>query len=212
MAEPVPQRTVGRISLYRRLLSRFREDNASHVFSHQLARAAGVTPAQVRRDLMSIGYSGSPARGYDLEGLAAGIAQFLDSPVPEPAALIGVGNLGRAILAYFEGRRPNLAIVAAFDRDKSKTGRAIHGCRCYPVGQLARVMRQRRIGIAVLAVPAEEGQGVADRLVKAGVRGILNFAPVHLRVPAGVYVEDVDITTSLEKVAFFARRSAPARA
>ena len=121
-------------------------------------------------------------------------------------ALVGVGNLGRAILAYFTGRRPNLAIVAAFDRDEHRVNRVIHGCRCYPADKLEETLAEQEIRTAIIAVPAGEAQKVADRLVRGGVRGILNFAPTPLRVPPAVFVQEMDITTSLEKVAFFARQ------
>ena len=128
----IPDKTVGRLSLYRRLLSNLLiEKKEEFIFSHQLARVAGVTAAQVRRDMMIIGYSGSPKRGYAIEELIESIGQFLDAPDLQAVALVGVGNLGRAILTYFAGRRPNLKIVAAFDNDPNKAGTVIGGCRCY---------------------------------------------------------------------------------
>ena len=176
------------------------------MFSHDLAAESGATAAQVRRDVMAVGYSGSPTKGYEIAELAASIARFLDGECSQSVALIGVGNLGRAILAYFSGRRPNLAIVAAFDRDEHRVNRVIHGCRCYPVDVLQEKVAEVGIRTAIIAVPAGEAQTVADRLVRSGVRGILNFAPTHLRVPPNVFVQEIDITTSLEKVAFFARQ------
>ncbi len=201
-----PERTVGRLSLYRRLLVAIQNRGIRHVFSHDLASAAGVTAAQVRRDMMTVGCSGSPAKGYDVAELIEHIGLFLDADEPEPVALVGVGNIGRAMMAYFEGRRPKLKIVAAFDRDVAKTHRVVHGCRCYPIEDMAAVIADKGIRVAMVAVPAEAAQEVADVLVRAGVRGLLNFAPVAIRVPEYVYVEDIDVTTSLEKVAFFARQ------
>lgn len=173
---------------------------------------AGVTAAQVRRDMMAVGYSGSPTRGYDVRALADSIGDFLDAPEGQGVALVGIGNLGRAIMAYFTGRRPRLSIIAAFDNDPTKIDRVIHGCRCYAFSELPEVVRSNKISIAILSVPSGEAQNVADVLVRAGVTGILNFAPMPVRVPPGVYVEDIDMTMSLEKVAFFARqgRSNPA--
>jgi redox-sensing transcriptional repressor len=202
----VPNRTIGRISLYRRLLAGLLADGTKHVFSHELAALAGVSPAQVRRDIMSLGYSGSPAHGYAVEDLINSIGQFLDAPAPEAVALVGVGNLGRAILSYFAGRRPNLTIVAAFDSDPAKANRIIQGCPCHPTEQLASVIAEQGIRIGIIAVPAAAAQGLADLLVRAGVRGILNFAPVPLWVPGTIYVENMDMTMSLEKVAYFARQ------
>jgi redox-sensing transcriptional repressor len=156
--------------------------------------------------MMTVGCSGSPAKGYDVAELIEHIGLFLDADEPEPVALVGVGNIGRAMMAYFEGRRPKLKIVAAFDRDVAKTHRVVHGCRCYPIEDMAAVIADKGIRVAMVAVPAEAAQEVADVLVRAGVRGLLNFAPVAIRVPEYVYVEDIDVTTSLEKVAFFARQ------
>jgi len=120
-------------------------------------------------------------------------------------ALVGVGNLGRAMLAYFQGRRPRLSIVAAFDSDPAKYGRVIQGCRCYSLDQMEEIVRDARITVGVITVPASEAQRIANRLVSSGVTGIINYAPVPLWAPPHVYVEDIDMTMSLEKVAYFAR-------
>lgn len=203
-----PERTITRLSLYRRLLQDLRKSGSESIYSHDLAVLARFTSAQIRRDFMSIGYSGSPQKGYEVNRLLASIEQFLDPPEQEPVALVGVGNLGRAILAFFRGRRPKLTIEACFDIDPANIGRVIHGCRCHAVESVPEVVGALGIHTAVLAVPASAAQAAAERLVRAGVRGILNFAPSRLHVPAGVYVEDIDMTGSLEKVAYFARRSA----
>ncbi len=201
----VSDKTIGRISVYRRLLKEVAARGETNVFSHQLATMAGCTPAQVRRDVMTIGYSGSPARGYDVADLIDSISAVLDPPEHEGIALVGVGNLGRAMLSYFVGRSPRLAIVAAFDEDPEKVNRVIHGCRCYPVDEMEHVIGERGIREAIIAVPAAAAQDAARRLVSAGVNGLVNFAPVRLWVPDGVYVENVDVTMALERVAYFAR-------
>jgi len=203
---PISERTIARLSLYRRLLNVLQAEGVGHVVSRQLADLAGRTAAQVRRDLMVLGYAGSSARGYEVAGLIQSMRQFLDHPGGQDAALVGVGNLGKSLLTHFIGRRPNLAITAAFDSDGTKANRSINACRVWPMDRLARVVRSRDIRVAIIAVPPEAAQEVADCLVAAGVRGILNFAPVRLRVPEDVYVEDLDMTVSLEKVAYFARR------
>ena len=206
----VPEKTIGRLSLYRRLLRAMHSRGAKYVFSHELANAARVTAAQVRRDIMALGYVGSPVRGYDVTELIGSIAGKLDAPEPEGVALVGVGNLGRAIMAFFSGRRPKLAITAAFDTDPEKVNRVIHGVRCYPAEDTEKVIREQGIRLAIIAVPASMAQAVTDQLVRAGVRGILNFAPLPLRFGPGVYVEAVDMTSALEKVAYFARQEAVA--
>lgn len=200
------ERTVERLSLYRQLLIVQQSEKKGHIYSHQLAVMAGVTPAQVRRDLMVVGYTGSPTKGYDIRELIRGIAKFLDAPEPESVVLVGVGNLGRAILSYFSGRRPNLDIVAAFDSDPQKVDRLVLGCRCMAMNQMEEIITQHRVKTGIISVPASDAQTVADQLVRAGVCGILNFAPVPLWAPEGVFVEHIDMAVALEKVAYFARQ------
>ena len=203
----VSDKTIGRLSLYRRILNRIKAEGKNNIYSYQLAGFAGGTAAQVRRDLMAIGYSGSPSRGYEITELTRSLAHFLDAPEGQQAALVGIGNLGRAILTYFSGRRPKLVITAAFDIDPNKVNRLIQGCPCYPVEEIARITREKKIDVGVICVPANQAQVSADRLVEGGVKGILNFAPHRLHLPADVYVEDLDMTMALEKVAYFARQN-----
>jgi len=202
----VSDKTIGRLSTYRRLLYRFVTAGQSHIYSYQIAAIAGVTAAQVRRDLMVVGYSGSPNKGYRVEDLAGSIGEFLDRPEGQNVGLIGIGNLGRAILTFFSGRRPKLTIVAAFDSAPDKINRTIQGCRCYAVEEFPAVAARENITVGVITTPADAAQRVAEMLVECGVRGILNFAPVALKLPPGVHCEDIDMTMALEKVAYFARK------
>jgi redox-sensing transcriptional repressor len=201
--------TIERLSVYLRLLRRFAEEGRENVYSHELAARAGATATQVRRDIMATGFSGSPTRGYSTDGLADAIEEFLDGPSGAKVVVLGVGNLGRAILGYVGYRRARLSIVAAFDRDPEVVGRVIQGIRCYGLEELPAVVKEHGACVAVLTVPTSEAQKAADAVVAAGVRGILNFAPVRLRVPATVYVEDLDVTGTLDKVAYFARLCGP---
>jgi len=201
----VSRKTVGRLSLYRRLLLTLQDAGADHVYSHQLARLAGVTAAQVRRDLMAIGYSGSPNRGYEVGKCLASVAHFLDGPERQDAVLVGVGRLGRALLAHVSGRRPKLHIAACFDTAPELIGTSVEGCRCHDVVHMDEIVRRLGARIGIIAVPSERAQGVAARLVAAGVRSIISFAPVPLRVPPDVFVDYIDITSVLESAAFFAR-------
>jgi len=201
----IPVNTIGRLSLYRRLLAEQLASGARQVYSHQLAGLAVSTPAQVRRDLMTIGFSGSPRKGYAIQELVDSIDGVLSSSVETKVALVGVGNLGRAILAYYANRQP-VRFAAAFDRATEKAGRILNGCRCYLVQQMPDIIAREQIHVGVIAVPASEAQSVADQLVLAGVKGILNFAPTRLRVPAGMYVEYVDLMMALDKVAYYAHQ------
>jgi redox-sensing transcriptional repressor len=207
----ISDKTIGRLSLYRKAMQELLAAGWEHVYSHQIATVCGVTPAQVRRDLMPTGFTGSPLKGYSIVGLLESIGDLLDDPEEQRVALVGVGNLGRAILAYFRGRRPNLSIVAAFDHDPGKVNRVIHGCRCYPMEELGAVVGEQGVEVAILAVPAGAAQGIADQLIASGVRGLLNFAPMSLRVPNNVYVEDLDMAISLERVAYFTRHGMSGR-
>lgn len=202
----VSDKTIARLSLYRRLLKVLDGEGVRNVFSHQLATMAGCTAAQLRRDLMEVGYSGSPGSGYEVSRLADSIRDFLDVPGGQGVVLVGVGNLGKSLLSYFATRRTTLCVAAAFDNDPSKVNRVIHGCRCYPMESLSEVLKGHAMTMAVIAVPAAAAQGVAETLIRAGVRGLLNFAPVRLRVSPNVYVEDIDMMVALEKVAYFARQ------
>jgi redox-sensing transcriptional repressor len=199
----ISEKTIERLILYRGLLLQANPESDSGIYSHQLARMAGFTPAQVRRDLMQVGYSGSPARGYDKSKLIESISVLVDPREKREVALAGIGSIGRAILAYFQGRSALLEITAAFDTDPEKTDRVIHGCRCYPADQLAGIVRGRGIRTGILCVPAGAAQSVADAFVEGGVRGLLNYAPTRLLVPPDVYVENRDMIMAVEKVVYF---------
>jgi redox-sensing transcriptional repressor len=159
---------------------------------------------------MSISVTGSPSRGYRVHDLVRSIERELDSPEAQFVVLIGVGCLGQALLSYVQGRRSKLVICAAFDIDPQKVDRVFGGCRAREMSELEPVLVEHDIRTAVLTVPVSAAQEVADRLARAGICGILNYAPVRLRVPDGVYVEDLDMTMALERVAYFARQRSAA--
>lgn len=203
-APTIPTNTIARLSLYRRLLLELAASGAGQVYSHHLAALAVSTSAQVRRDLMTIGFSGSPRRGYAIQELVAAINGVLARSVETSVALVGVGNLGRAILAYYANRQPWVRFTAAFDREPDKANRIIHGCRVHAMELLEEVLQREGIRAAVVAVPAPEAQAVCDRLVLAGIRSFLNFAPVRLHVPTGTFVDNFDMSTALDRVAYYA--------
>jgi redox-sensing transcriptional repressor len=204
----VPHRTIGRLTLYWRTLRDLASERQSHVYSHLLAAKSRVTPAQVRRDLMIIGYTGTPARGYDVQKLRDHIEAFLFPATEQRVAVAGVGNIGRALLKFFSGRRPTLRIVASFEVNPEKYDRLIQGCPCYSIAMAGSVIREQGITIGIIAVPEKEAQYVTDSFVRAGVRGLLNFARTPLQVPPDVYVENIDLAMSMDKVAYFARQYA----
>jgi redox-sensing transcriptional repressor len=207
MADAVPFRTIGRLTLYWRILRDLSGEGQANIHSHHLASKSRVTAAQVRRDLMILGYSGTPARGYDVKKLREHIEAFIFPISEQKAVIAGVGNIGRALLKFFLGRRPTLRIVASLETNPDKFGRMIHGCPCQSIENAADIIRGQDITVGIIAVPDNEAQYVADVFVEAGIRGILNFARTPLRVPSGVYVEDIDLAMSLDRVAYFARQA-----
>lgn len=199
----IPEKTVERLSIYRRCLMRLSDDWGENIFSYQLANQTGISAAQVRRDLMFIGYSGSPNKGYQVEELSRSIGEILDAPQGQKLILIGIGHLGRALLDYIASVCPNLSLVAAFDINPRRTDRIIHGVRCYPMDRLAEIVVRERVTLGVMTVPASAAQDVLGQMADCGIRGVLNFAPTRLKVPAGLFVENIDITMFIEKVAYY---------
>lgn len=202
----ISKKTIERLSLYKRLVHDLIYQNRSSIFSHELASLAHATPAQVRRDLMLAQIKGSSSKGYDLVELKNGIDAVLLTGSIQKASLAGIGNLGRAILSYFPHRSPSVEITAAFDSDPNKTGRIIHGCRTYHINDMKKVMQEQNITIGIITAPGDAAQSIADTMVAAGVQGILTFAPVPIRVPGSVFTEHLDLTMSLEKLAYFSQQ------
>jgi redox-sensing transcriptional repressor len=203
----VPHRTVGRLSLYWRTLADLTAQGQTHVYSHFLAAKSRVTPAQVRRDLMVLGYTGTPARGYEVQRLREHVEAFLFPSTAQRVAIAGVGNIGRALLKFFSGRRPTLRIAVSFEVNPEKYGRLIQGCPCHSIEKAGSIIRELGITVGIIAVPENEAQFVTDTFIAAGIRGILNFARTPIQVPADVYVENIDLAMSMDKVAYFARQS-----
>lgn len=200
----IPGRCVERLSIYRRALLQDRRLVGPSVFSHELAYACRLTAAQVRRDLMLIGYSGSPTNGYEVKRLLSSIGALLDPPHTREVAMVGMGHLGRSIAAYLVNRSPKIQLTAAFDTNPEKIGTNFSGVPCFPADRLVEILAAKGIVIGILTVPAAHAQEAAEQLVRAGVTGILNFAPVILHVPEKIHVENIDMTVALEKVSFFA--------
>jgi len=200
----IPSRCVERLSIYRRALIQDGRLHGPSVFSHELAFACRLTAAQVRRDLMLIGYSGSPTTGYEVKRLLSSLGALLDPPQMREVAILGMGHLGRSIAAYLVNRSPKIRLTAAFDINPGKIGATFSGVPCYSVERLADVVAEKNIAIGIVAVPSEHAQEAAEQLVRAGVTGILNFAPTCLHIPEKIHVENIDMTVALEKVAFFA--------
>lgn len=201
----IPEKTVERLVLYRHLLRDVLASGRETLYSHELAALAHNTPAQVRRDMMIIGYSGKSRKGYGASELIKCIGQILDESTETKIALVGIGNLGRAILSYFSTRQGALSVAAAFDSDETRTDRVIAGCRCFNVKDFKDKVKELGITVGVITVPAKYAQPTANMMIEAGIKGILNFAPAPVQVPEGVFCESIDISTTLEKIAYFGR-------
>lgn len=202
----LPEKTIERLSQYRRTLLNCLAKGQTHIFSHELAALLNITAVQVRRDIMFLGYSSIQRKGYDIQELITTIASLLDSDEVINVAVVGIGHLGTAITTYFRGKRAKLDIVAAFDVDEKKIGKVISGVRCYHINELEKVVRKENITIGIITVPPEFASQAAEKLSKAGVKGMLNFTTVPLNVSSSVYLEEFDMVTSLEKVAYFVKK------
>ena len=198
----VPKVVVSRISLYLRELQRLEASGQQTISSGQLGTLLGFSDAQVRKDLGFFGQFGYPGVGYRCEELIRAMRDILGTNHPWPVAMVGVGNLGQALLGYRGFGRQNFSIVAAFDADPAKVGQTIQGITIQPLAELAATVRARHIRLGMIVVPAQRAQEAADGLVAAGVDGIVNFAPVTLILPPHVQVVGVDLAIELEQLSF----------
>jgi redox-sensing transcriptional repressor len=203
----LPGKTVERLSEYRRTLLACLDENRNFIFSHDIASRLQITAVQVRRDLMLIGYSSVQRKGYDVKELIDTISRIIDSDEGMNVAIIGIGNLGRALAGYFKGKRSKLNLVASFDNDPQKINKVISGVKCYPYNDMEKIIDELKIQIAILTVPADFAKEIAEETVRFGIKGILNFTTIPLNVPSGVYLEEYDMITSTEKVAYFVKEN-----
>ncbi len=197
-----PKAVVGRVSLYLRQLEAFRRQGRDTISSSQIGAALGLNDAQVRKDLAFFGQFGHPGRGYPIEELIGALGRILGIDRAWPSALFGLGNLGRALVRYRGFRARGFRLVALFDTDPKKIGATVDGLTVRSPEALEAATREMKIALAILCVPAEAAQRVADQVVAAGVTGILNFAPTALFVPATVSVVPVDLSVQLEHLAY----------
>jgi redox-sensing transcriptional repressor len=193
---------VNRLSLYLRELVRLLRDGHQTTSSNHVGNLLGFTDAQVRKDLAYFGHFGYPGIGYRCQELIDAIRRILGTDRVWPVAMVGVGNLGRALLGYKGFGQQNFRIVAAFDVDAGKLGEAIDGVPVYHLDKLAEVVRQQRIKLGMIVVPAAAAQTVADKLVAAGVEGVVNFAPVTIVLPPTINLVGVDLAMELEQLSF----------
>ena len=199
----IPRKTIYRLSLYLRCLQRLKGNAIRTVSSEALAKAAGVKSTQLRKDLTYFGQFGTRGLGYDVEQLATMIADLLGTTRLQPVVLVGAGHLGLALLSYRGFEQEGFEIVAAFDIDTARERNRKPAQPVLSMDKLSDFVREHRVKMAILTVPATVAQDVANRLVAAGVEGILNFAPIVLQVPEEVTVNNVNLAIELENLSYF---------
>jgi redox-sensing transcriptional repressor len=208
----IPEATVARLAVYLRVLTGLADGGRGTVSSGELASAAGVNPAGLRKDLSHLGPCGTRGVGYEVATLRDRIAGVLGMETAHACVLVGLGNLGSALAGYggFGGR--GFEFVGLFDASPARVGQQVGGRPVRPMEELDEVVAATRATIGVIATPAEVAQRVCDRLTAAGVRSILNFAPVALTAPAGVDVRQVDLSVELQVLAFLDKQRGPVSA
>jgi redox-sensing transcriptional repressor len=206
-AVKIPEKTVTRLSIYLRCLEELETDGITSVSSKQLAERFGLNSAQVRKDLAYFGQFGVRGLGYYIAELKHNLERILGLKQDWEVALVGAGNLGSALIAYKGFQARGFRLGMAFDTDPAKIGLCVDGVQILDVAKLVPTIRKKKIKIAVVAVPAVAAQSVADLLVEAGVNAVLNFAPVQLSVPAGVKVQNVDLSVLLKTLSYHTVRT-----
>jgi redox-sensing transcriptional repressor len=205
---PIPEATVGRLPLYLRVLVDVASSGGTTMSSDELADAAGVTSAKVRKDLSYLGSYGTRGVGYDVAYLVHQIRRELGLTQHWPIVIAGIGNLGHALANYRGFTERGFEVAALVDSDPAKVGERVGGLEVRPIEELSELVRKHGVAIGVIATPASAVQEVAERLVDAGVRSILNFAPAVVSVPESVTVRKVDLATELQILAYYEQRSA----
>lgn len=201
----IPKKAIYRLSIYNRCLQRLVENEQKTVSSSALAKVAGVKPSQLRKDLAYFGQFGTRGLGYPVETLASMIRDALGRERLQPVVLIGAGNLGSALLRYEGFKKEGFEVVAAFDADPAAAKANGVSIPVHSEKELEGIIAKEQVKLAILCVPGKIAQSVANRLVHAGVQGILNFSPAMLDVPAEVVVNNVDLALELEHLSFFVR-------
>ena len=203
-AQPeAPEVVVERLPLYVRALTQLRREGKEVVSSQQLGERLRMTPAQIRKDLSYFGRFGKQGRGYSIRFLLAELREILGLNGDWRACLIGVGRLGRAIINYTGFAPEGFTIVAAFDSSEARVGDSVGDLAVRPMSDLPFAVNEMGVTIGIVAVPAAQAQTVIDRLVRSGIKGILNYAPVAPYVPPGIVVRNIDPVLSLQSMTFY---------
>jgi redox-sensing transcriptional repressor len=202
----IPEATVARLPVYLRSLVEVAADQANTISSERLADLAGVNAAKVRKDLSYLGSYGTRGVGYDVEYLLFQMSRALGLTQDWPVVIVGIGNLGQALANYGGFTSRGFPIAALVDADPAKVGDEVNGVAIRHLDDLPEIARQHQIAIGIIATPAAAAQGVADRLLAAGIRSILNFAPAVIAVPDEALLRKVDLATELQILSFYQQR------
>ncbi len=201
--DAIPDVVIRRLPVYVRTLRQMALENISSASSEELGSRIGVSAAQIRRDLSYFGRFGKQGKGYDVARLEQAITQILHLDRQWDAALVGFGHLGQAIARYHGFEENSFHISAIFARNPDDVGQQVNGVVVLDQSEITEVVRQMGIRIGIIAVPASAAQAVADQLIDAGVRAILNYAPVVLRVPSNVWTREIDPTSALQSLTYY---------
>lgn len=201
----IPKKAIYRLSIYHRCLQKLGDNGVQTVSSTTLARAAGVKPAQLRKDLAYFGQFGTRGLGYPVDILSSTIRETLGREHLQPVILVGAGNLGSALLRYHGFEKEGFEVIAAFDANPEATRARGVAVPVHPVSDLENFISKNAVKLAILCVPVEFAQSVVNRLVAAGIQGVLNFSPIVLEVAPEVTVNNVDLALELEHLSYFIR-------
>ncbi|MCX6398263.1 MAG: redox-sensing transcriptional repressor Rex [Propionibacteriales bacterium] len=207
----IPEATVARLPVYLRALNSLLDADIATCSSEELATAAGVNSAKLRKDLSHLGSYGTRGVGYDVEYLRYQISREIGLTQDWPVVIVGIGNLGHALANYSGFSSRGFRTVALLDADNRRHGDLVAGMKIRSFGELNAIVREHGVAIGVIATPAASAQSVADQMVSAGIRSILNFAPAVLSVPEGVDVRMVDLSSELQILAYHEQRKSAAR-
>lgn len=202
----IPRKAIYRLSAYLRCLAKLKKNSIRTVSSEALAKAAGVKPTQLRKDLTYFGQFGTRGLGYDVEQLCRLLSDLLGANCSRRVVLVGVGNLGLALLSYRGFEREGFEVIAGFDTDLVRKRNKQVRQPIYSMDKLPEFVREHGVRMAIITVPPTEAQAVADSLVRCGITGILNFAPVVLEAPAEVMVNNVNLAIELEHLCYFVQQ------
>ena len=206
-SKDIPDIVIGRLPIYLRAVSRMAAEGKEVASSLQLAERLGISSAQIRKDLSYFGEFGKPGTGYPVRFLQEQLQRILKMDHEWQVALVGAGNLGRALAHYNGFCDRGFRIVAVYDNDPARIGQMLGSLKVQSASELVEDVRARGLNMAMLAVPADRAQEVTDQLVEAGVRAILSYAPIHLTVPDSVYVQHIDPVVHLQRMTYYIRPS-----